>query len=1600
MRSDKDIAIVGMACVFPKATNVQQFWSNLVNGVDAVGSPPPGRWTERRNFQLPTEHEAFLPSNRGGFLPTDLPFDPLPFGIPPNLVRHGDPDQFLMLHIIDTALRDADIAEDSPLRKRTDVIIGRGGYFTGKLVEITLRAELFDIILELLDRRYPDFVGPRKREMEDYLRSTLTPRQVDNVSTAIANLTASRAANRLNLRGAAYTVDGACASSLLAIEQAVWRLRNGQCDVAVAAGVFLSLSPSFLSAFAHIGALSPSGMMRPFDRRADGLVAGEGGGAVVLKRLSDAVRDGNEIYALVKGVGSASDGREADVLAPSSAGQVLALENAYADAGVERDSIGYLELHGAGTVAGDRTELATIKTFFGTAPSLSSPQGKDMKGAMARAMGSVKSMIGHCMPAAGIAAFIKTALALSNKILPPSLHCEEPRPELADAPFFLLTQTRPWIHSPSRGPRRAGVNAFGFGGINVHVVLEEAPCERQSVNGLYFASSKCLHAPVRPRPIETGLRRVSELLVFSAESEAALHEQLLRLDRFLASFISSHAGAKCEEGPALADLAWTLSQAVQSQHPVKLALVCDDLTHLRRLLRRCLDEAVPTDDEAIYYSVDARSPCGKIAVLFPGMGFPGLIGNYPDHLLELCLHYPELRAEFDLFEDRDRHPQDNVPTSAIFSPPASLPEEYRRRLKARLAPPKVDDYGGNEPAPGERYLAAMGVTLSNWISWVLLRKFDIPVDMIAGQSQGEMAALCAAGVADFHAIAPGFWKVLNIDARDAAGRQLAFAWASEEKVAPLLAAEPGAHVAIHMSPHSIILGGERDSLLRIADKLRREEILVQLLPYPPIHTPCFSPLRRRLLEQLAGENVELRKPRIALYSSITSDLYPDDAAGIRQTLLMNVDQPLRVWQTVRRMYDDGARIFVQAGGGHLATHLPTLLPEGAQAITVAVDVETRNPLTQLNHLCARLFCAGVPLRLSPLFEHRPVRMLNLDRPQPASASSRFAVPLRIDWTPLCGNAENQNPQSERENDVSDGEIPLADFPVLGRVKRFLPEREIVIERTLDLHEDLYLQDHLFVYAECKPLEERLPILPLTMSLEFAAESAALLSPGLGLIGFENVRGLRWIGLRDCSRVDLRIESHVASFDAATGVQRVSCTIFFEGQASFTAVALFAEEYRRDIADAVVDSSEEGPWPIRVEQVYGERLTFHGPRFWTIAALHTFGNPGASAALRAMPRDQLFASRAEGTGVSPASSFLLTDPCLLDGMGQLVGLWARMHGQIILPIGVDKIEFYTPPPPPGTICPVRMEVAAYDPDIRQMRFHIELEDGAGGIYARFQGWTDWLLNWPKRYENATRQPQKHVVSEEIDLPGLPEGSVCMLLSRDCFSGVDLEWAARLFLHSREMPQFWAASSYARRRQLVASRAAVKDAVRVWWARKHGTDLPHPAEFAVEHDESGRPFLLPLSKGEAALPHISIAHTAAGAVAIAASGIVGVDLEEADRDTRSILATFTTDAERALIARVSGLHPEEAFETRLWCAKEAAGKFLGCGLNGRPRDLEAIEVDEEGVFVIYHAPTEKCVVVRSARLGAFVLAWAAETSEDASALQETTAPNRHAPSLAVT
>jgi acyl transferase domain-containing protein/phosphopantetheinyl transferase len=1543
MVNEKDVALVGMSCVFPLAANLEQYWSNLVNGVDAIGRPPTGRWAGYSNFRRPPDDEAFLASDRGGYLDPGLTFDPVAYGIQPNQVRHGDPDQFFALHLIDQALRDARIADDSPLRARTDVLLGHGRFPTGKQGEWSLRTEYFEAVLELLERHSPGLLGGRRQELETYLRSALTPPELDNVSTGISTLVACRAANRLNLRGTACIVDTACSSSLVAVEQAMWRLRNGRCDLAVAGGAFVSLTTHILYLFTRLGALSRSGVVRPFDRRADGLLPGEGGGVVVLKRLADAIRDGDQVYAILRGAASASDGREVDVLAPSSAGQIAALDEAYADAGVDRDTVGYLELHGTGTVAGDAVEIATVKGFFGTVK----------EPATARAMGSVKSMIGHTMSAAGIAGLIKAALSLSNKVLCPTLHCEEPRPELADAPFYLNTRTRPWVHDPARGPRRAGVSAMGFGGINAHVILEEVTQKTtvRIASESFGPPALARRSGVLPRPVVPSLLRPSELAVFSAGSVDELTAKLDRLERFLD-----------QDGTAakLADIAWSLTSELDLDQSVKLALVCTDVEHLRQLLRTWRASREASVSQGVYFSAAASSPKGKIAFLFPGMGFPGLIGAYPDRLIKLCLHFPEVREEFDSFESRDGDPEDTVPTSAIFAPRDGLPVEYRRRLKSRLQPEQSGESGG-DGLSRRRNLGVLGVTLSNWVSWRLLRKFQIPVDMLVGESMGDIPALCAAGGADFHRLAPAIWKSLRIEGRDVNDGLLAFAAVSAEQVEPILD-QTGTHIAAYQTPGCVIFGGTRAGVQQALEELRRRDVFVYPLQYPPIHTPTLSHLCDEVRQGLASEQVLIRGTIVPLYSSITAARYPDDPQEILETLLMNIDHPLRLLETAERLYQDGARIFVQVGGSHSAA-----IPQADGVTAAALDAEGQNPLTQLNHLLATLLCAGVHLQLEPLYEHRHVRNLDLDRSQPAPAPSRTAVPLRLTWSPLMSA-----PRRPEEPVAADPQ-PRVALPVLGQVTHLVPQQELVLLRTLDLAEDLYLSDHLFVHAPHKQASDCLPVLPLTMSMEFAAETAALLCPGLGLIGFEKVRGKRWIALAGTSSVELRIEARVQTLDPQTGVRRVDVSFLSEENVSFTATVLFAEDYRQDLRLDIEQPAIGKAWPITAEQVYSERYLFHGPAFHCLVELGAVSNSTASGVLAALPTGRLFASNPE--------PFLLTDPCVLDAAGQLVGLLAQLNRNLILPHGVEKIEFYCPRPAAGTRIPIRLQVVEFDAEAHLLRTNLELEDGSGGVWARVLGWTVHVWECSDRYLLFNRLPHRHPWAEELELPGAPEGSVCAALTTDDLKGVILsgEREARLFLHEAELAEFRTMTEPGRRREFLASRVAAKDAVRLWWARHYSMDdLPHPSLFCITHDDWGRPYLA-LGEGPE-LPYLSLAHTAIGAVAIAADVPVGIDMELASRDTRSILSDFADGGEVELVERLAEACPEDCPSTRLWCAKEAMAKAMGTGLQSRTEDLEAV-AEEGGSFRMRHRLTGERMVVHTAQVGPFVVALTSAFDQEA-------------------
>ena len=450
-----DIAIIGMAAVLPGAATVSRFWSNTLQGIDAITEVPPDRWDWRLYYDPDPKAPDKIISKWGGFLP-DVAVRPASLRdapVEPPLDRAGS---------IARARGRPDRAGRRRLRRpavpsRADgVVLGMGG-------GAAQLAMGYRLPLLPADARHGHARSRPSRPCES-CQGLLPEWTEDSFPGFLLNVTAGRIANRLNLGGSNYTVDAACGSSLAAAALAVRELETGAADMVILGGVDTVQNPFTYLAFSKTQAFSPRGRCRPFDAGADGIVISEGVAALVLKRLADAERDGDRIYAVIKGVGASSDGRARGLTAPVVEGQMRALERAYAKAGVSPATVGYVEAHGTGTALGDVVEIEALGRLFQEAGA--SPRDC--------VVGSVKSSIGHTKCAAGLAGLINASLSLFHKVLPPTIGIETPNPklDLHDGPFRLCTEAQPWLHAEPDRPRRAGVSAFGFGGTNFHAVLE------------------------------------------------------------------------------------------------------------------------------------------------------------------------------------------------------------------------------------------------------------------------------------------------------------------------------------------------------------------------------------------------------------------------------------------------------------------------------------------------------------------------------------------------------------------------------------------------------------------------------------------------------------------------------------------------------------------------------------------------------------------------------------------------------------------------------------------------------------------------------------------------------------------------------------------------------------------------------------------------------------------------------------------------------------------------------------------------------------------------------------------------------------------------
>ncbi|MEH2001885.1 MAG: beta-ketoacyl synthase N-terminal-like domain-containing protein [Nostoc sp.] len=885
------IAIVGMASLLPKARNLREYWQNIVNKIDCITDVPSTHWSVEDYYDpnpRTTEDKTYC--KRGGFLP-EVDFNPMEFGIPPSILEVTDVSQLLSLVVAKEAMEDAGYGEKREFnREMVGVILGVA---MAKQLGMPLSARLEYPIWEKA-LKSSGLSDEDTQKIVDKIKSAYVKWDENAFPGMLANVVAGRIANRLNFGGMNCVVDAACASSFGALKMAISELVEHRSDMMLTGGVDTDNTIMAFISFSKTPAVSPSESVKPFDAKSDGMMLGEGIGMIVLKRLEDAERDNDKIYAVIKGIGTSSDGRYKSIYAPRKEGQIKALERAYEDAGFSPATVGLMEAHGTGTMAGDPTEFGSLKDYFGE---------HDHK-KQHIALGSVKSQIGHTKAAAGAASLIKTALALHHKVLPPTINITEPNPKLniKNSAFYLNTETRPWIRAEGEAPRRAGVSSFGFGGTNYHVVLEEYEADQNQAYRLHSdASEVLLFAPT-----------VDQLL---SKSEETL--------------------AKLRSPEAKTHYAQLVKECKSPQIPLSAArfgFVAENIEEACKLLQTSIDwlknkgtAASWEHPQGIYYRASGMELGGKVVALFSGQG-----SQYLEMGRELVMNFPLMRRLHGYMDSLLI--KDNLqPLSEIVFPHPVFEEAEKN---AQIAALQRTEYA--QPA--------IGVLSAGMYS--ILQQAGFKSDFVAGHSFGELTALWAAGVLStedylFLVKARGQAMAAPEDPDHDAGSMLAV---KEEisKVEAVLRHFPQVAIANQNSPTQFVLAGPTAEILRVREALHEKGYTAVLLPVSAaFHTPLIAFAQKSFA--IATKSVKFQSPKIPVYSNVTSKQYPKEAQGIQKILETHLSNSVLFKQEIENIYAAGGTCFVEFGPRRILTNLVKDILGDRPHITVSL-----NPSTQKN----------------------------------------------------------------------------------------------------------------------------------------------------------------------------------------------------------------------------------------------------------------------------------------------------------------------------------------------------------------------------------------------------------------------------------------------------------------------------------------------------------------------------------------------------------------------------------------------------------------------------------------------------------------------------
>jgi len=918
-RPGAPVAVIALGAMFPGRGTTHGFFRDLIEGVDTIGEVPETHWRIEDYYDPDPTAPDKTYGRRGGFLAAQA-FDPVKFGLPPAALGSTDTSQLLALMVADKVMADVEAARGGAIdRSRTSVVLGVASAteLTGHMAarqqrpvwERALRASGLD--------------EARVRQVADHMSASYSEWTEATFPGLLGNVVAGRIANRLDLGGSNYVTDAACASSLSALQVAMHELRSGSSDMVFAGGADALNDILMYLCFSKTPALSPTGDCRPFSASADGTILGEGIGMLALKRLDDAERDGDRIHTVIRGLGGASDGRGTAIYAPLASGQARALRRAYEDAGYGPDTVGLVEAHGTGTQAGDRAELEGLRSVF-------APDGPPERAWCA--LGSVKSQIGHTKAAAGAASLVKIVMALSRRVLPPTLKIDRPAPALrSGSPFYVSTAARPWVQAMDT-PRRASVSSFGFGGSNFHATLEAYEGDRQPVRHRLWPAELCLFSAGDRRSLARAIAAAregladDEALAPLAEASAADFDP----DAKLAAYIV--AGSKSAFEASADAILERLAQTVGRPLPAGAGLRT---------------------------GAPAR---GRTAFLFAGQG-----SQYVGMGSDLALAFP---AALDVWDAAARHP-DLGPLrlhEVAFPPPAFSPEQAAAQTR------RLTEMVHAQPAIALTALAQLDI----------VKTLGVTADMAGGHSFGELVALCHGGAMDRAALlslARARAEAMAAAARGSDGAMLAVR-AGAHELAGILAAHPGITLANDNGPQQVALSGSTDDIEAVGKALEGRGTTARRLPvasafHSPIVAPAVAPF------EAAIEAAGLAAPDLPVYSNATARPYGRNLSSV---LANQIRQPVRFREMVEAMYADGARTFIEFGPGAVVSSLVSDILGERPATIVALDHKRRNGLDAFLDGLGRLAIAGHRLALDRLYAAQPAP------PRPA-APGKFSVSI-------------------------------------------------------------------------------------------------------------------------------------------------------------------------------------------------------------------------------------------------------------------------------------------------------------------------------------------------------------------------------------------------------------------------------------------------------------------------------------------------------------------------------------------------------------------------------------------------------------------------------